>query len=221
MKKLFKNKFFIAFLLVGMVFLALMAWGLHKSKDTMGLKLDIPELQGEPVKSIHFENDSLVIQTVTILKDERFTIYMMLKSVTSKSLNELEQKQKFKVRATSYSETLGFKLWDYPSIINKEIDFGYYMKSLPMEEYKLSDTILIQKFKNMEIEMSLTEERERNLSIDIISPSPSTLVLYKKGKDLYFIAVNIPFGSDQFIPQDELMETVYLLVKNWDVYERR
>ena len=218
MKQLFRNKFFIAFLLVGMVFLALMAWGLHKSKDTMGLKLDIPELEGELVKDIYFENDSLVIQVVSIFKEETVD-YLMLKAITSDSLNKLKQDKRFQVGETSYLEVYGFKIWDYPTA-DKNVNFRYYTKQLPVEEIELSDTLLIQKFENMDMEISLTGEEKRDLGLNY--KKPSTLVLYKKENNLYFIVASKPFDwEDHWIPQDELVTTVYLLVKNWDVYERR
>ena len=78
----------------------------------------------------------------------------------------------------------------------------------------------------MEAEISLTDEKKRNISIDITNSSSSrpfisTLLLYKRDDNLYFISVNTPFESEKRISQDELIKTVYLLVKNWDVYERR
>ena len=135
MKQLFRNKFFIAFLLVGAILGIILIWGAYKSKDTMGLKLDIPELQGKPVKSIHFENDSLVIQSVTILKDKKFINYLMLKTSSSSPIDKLSQSKKFKVGSTSYLERSGFKIWDYPPI-SKKIDFSYYTKNSPIEQKK-------------------------------------------------------------------------------------
>ena len=227
MKKLVKNKTFIVFALLALVLSAFMVWGTSKTEKTIGL-VHIPEFKASQIlKTVHFEEDSLVQEIVTVTHDFEsldITNYVLIKFKNSeKNLSNLFDSQKFSQPSTAFQNVFGVKVWDY-HIHSQEIDFKYNYTQAPSSQKELSDTVLIQRFgeANQKIQVSLTPARTVDLEYSITEKFLPTLVLYKKNTDLYFIiAYRLNDKVNKWVTDEELNKSLYLLVKNWGVYEKK
>lgn len=227
MKKLFKNRTFIVLALLALVLSAFLVWGTSETEKTIGL-VPIPEFKASQIlKTVHFEEDSLVQEIVTVTYDFEtldITNYILIKFRNStRSLNELFDSQKFTSNSSFSQNVFGVKAWDYHSQSN-EIDFKYNYTQSPISEKELSDTVLIQRFDEIDekIQVSLTSEHTVDLEYSIQKNFLPTFVFYKRNTDLYLIiAYRLNDTENKWVTDEELEKTLYLLVKNWGVYEKR
>lgn len=227
MKKLFQNKTFITAALLALVLSVFLIWGTSETEKTIGL-VSIPEFKASQIlKSVHFEEDSLVQEIVTVTYDFEtldITNYILIKFRNStKNLNELFDPQKFTSNSSPSQNVFGVKVWDYQSQA-KEIDFKYNYTQSPISETELSDTILIQRFDEIDqkIQISLTQENTVDLEYSILKKFLPTFVFYKRNTDMYLIiAYRLNDTVNKWVTDEELKKTLYLLVKNWGVYEKR
>lgn len=223
MKKLFRNKVFIIFLILFVGVGGLLIWGASQSGKTSGV-INIPEIKAEEIyKGIYLKNDSVAGESVMITYSGNnldITHYAMLKFANDKPLDELSNISSFDNRIKLYTQGYsGFTFWNYPEVSEK-IDFKYHYTNEPVSQEKLSDTILVQNFDNTDIEISLNGEGKRDVGLEI--KRPATVVLYKKDNYLYFIYVIRPYDQkNKWVAQQELERTLYPLIKNWGVYEKK
>lgn len=222
MKKLFRNKVFIIFLILFVGVGGFLIWGASQSGKTSGF-INIPEIAEEIYKGVYLKNDSVVGESVMITYSGNnldMTNYAMLKFANDKSLDELGNISSFDNRIKLYTQGYsGFTFWNYPEVSEK-VDFKYHYTNKPVLQEKLFDTILVQNFDNADIEISLNGEGKRDIGLEI--KKPATVVLYKKDKYLYFIYVIRPYDQEnKWVTREELERTLYPLIKNWGVYEKK
>lgn len=223
MRKLFKNKVFIIFLFLSIGVGGFFIWGLNESIKTSGF-INIPEIKAEKIyKGVYLKNDSVLGESAMITYSSNnldMSHYVMLKFTNDKSLDELRNNSSFDNRTKLYTQGYsGFTFWNYPEASEK-INFKYHYTNQPVSQEKLSDTVLVQNFDNTNIEVSLTDELKKDISLEI--KKPATVVLYKNGNYLYFIYVLRPYDQqDKWVSREELEKTLYPLIKNWGIYEKQ
>ena len=223
MRKLFRNKVFIVFLILFIGIGTFFIWGLNESVKTSGL-INIPEITAEEIlKNIYLKNGSVAGESVMITYDKNnldITHYVMLKFANDKPLDELINNSSFNNQTKLYTQGYsGFIFWNYPSASEK-IDFKYHYTHPPITQEELSDSVLVQNFDSTNLEMSLTEEQKRDIGLEI--KKPATIVLYNKDKYLYFIYVIRPYDKkNKWLSREELEKTLYPLIKNWGVFEKK
>lgn len=217
MKKLFRNKVFIAFLILFMGFITFLIWNLTKSIEANGF-ISISEIEADEIfKNVYLKNDSVVGESVLITYDknnQNISNYVMLRFTNDKPVDELLNKSSFDRRKKLYSQGFSnFIFWNYPNTSEK-IDFKYHYTNIPILQEELSDTVLVLNFDNTNIEISLTEERKKDIELEI--QKPTTLVLYKKEEFLYIIYAIRPYDQEnKWVSQKELINNLYPLIKNW------
>ncbi|GEM_PF-1955120 len=227
MKRIFKSrisKIFVILFILGIGLLIFMIWGLHDTNQKMGLKVSIPEIDAEKiVKSLYYENDSLVEETVSIVSNNTFSDYTIIKIKNSEqNINKFLSNRDFKEYASSPLNVFGIDVWNYHEKADI-IDFKYRYTTPPIAEKELADTVLIQRFdkKDEKIEISLTTENKKDMEIKIKQNLPPTIVLYKRKTNLYLMVVyRIYDKENKWVTQEELEKNLYPLVKNWGVYEK-
>jgi len=194
---------------------------------TKGLHVKIPEIERARIinKDLEVMDDSLVMETVLIVKDSSDTyFYTIFKfrniknewSELSSINNHLGLKESWITSMKSNDITINDL---HPKA--KYIDFHYRYSLPPLSFNTLSDTIFIQKFESNRIEVSLTEKNRNDLYIK--KKKPFKLILYKHGNNLYLILAELTFKDkdNKWISDTELKKTLYPLVKNWGIYEKR
>ena len=227
MKKLFKKKTFIVLALVALILSAFMVWGTSETEKTIGL-VTIPEFKASQIlKTVHFEEDSLVQEIVTITYDFEtldITNYILIKFRNStKNINELFDSQRFSSISSPSQNVFGVDVWNYHSQSN-DIDFKFNYTQSPIYQKEVSDTVLIQRYDEIDekIQVSLTPEHTVDLEYSIKKNFLPTFVFYKRNTDLYLIiAYRLNDKENKWVTDEELEKTLYLLVKNWGVYEKR
>ena len=223
MRKLFRNKVFIVFLILFVVIGVFLIWGAFQTGKASRV-VNIPEIKAEEIlKNVYLKNDSVAGESVLITysgNDLDITYYLMLKFTNDKPLDELSNTSSFDRRIKIYKQGYsGFTFWNYPDASEK-IDFKYHYTHPPISQEELSDSVLVQYFDSANLEISLTVEQKRDIGLEI--KKPASIVLYKKDKYLYFIYIIRPYDQEnKWVTQKELENTLYPLVKNWGVYEKR
>ena len=227
MKKIFKSRIgrmFVVLFVLGIGLLIFMIWGLHDANQKIGLKVNIPEIQNEDIlKNIYFQNDSIIAESVLITYNEEKpdkTYYVLFKFINTKEISDIIYNDIPLINHPNINteRIFGFTLWG--DLKSSNIISKYQYTTLPVSQKTLSDTIVIQNFEKTEIGISLTDNSKKDLGFKI--EKPSTVVLYKRNTILYFIWVNRLYDTkNKWITEEELENTLYPLVKNWSVYEKR
>ena len=136
MRKLFRNKVFIIFLILFIGIGAFFIWGLNKSIKTSGF-VNIPEIEAEKIlKNIYIKNDSVAGESIMITYSGHnldMTYYVILKFANDKSLDLLNNTSSHSHRSLEVemklNDTNFFRLPLYVNGMNKSCSiFGAFWR---------------------------------------------------------------------------------------------